>query len=144
MERIRKSSEFSYILNKGVSSKRRSHILFCARSRDCSLAKQGLNSFEKNATDCEQPVNGVSQEFFAYSECEPSSGFIVSKKVGNAVVRNKIKRRFREILRLNETLLGSYDFVVLALPASTKCKYSELEEDFLQNITRVKRLLSSK
>jgi len=39
-------------------------------------------------------------------------GFSVSKKIGGAVLRNKIKRRFREICRLMpENFIPGYDYI---------------------------------
>ena len=35
-------------------------------------------------------------------------GFSISKKVGNAVIRNKIKRRMKEICRLNNLFFKKY------------------------------------
>ena len=64
----------------------------------------------------------------------PSSrlGITVSTKLGKAVVRNKIKRRFREIYRLNEEkLLCGYDIVIVGRMKSTTAEYADLDRDFL-------------
>lgn len=37
----------------------------------------------------------------------------VSKKIGNAVYRNKIKRRIREIIRLSKDYISDYDFFII-------------------------------
>jgi len=60
-------------------------------------------------------------------------GITVSTKVGKAVVRNKIRRRFREIFRLNyEKLENGYDVIVVARVRSRDAGYAELERDFLK------------
>lgn len=66
---------------------------------------------------------------------DPRAGFIVSKAVGNAVVRNKVKRRLRAIVTElfnrdceNELPEGSLDLVVRALPAAANIDFDDLEE----------------
>nr|BFE43698.1 hypothetical protein GCM10017547_15910 [Pseudarthrobacter oxydans] len=63
---------------------------------------------------------------------EPSRiGFIVSKSVGNAVVRNLVKRRLREAgaASLREHGTG-FALVVRALPASATASWDQLLSDY--------------
>ncbi|QOQ39708.1 ribonuclease P protein component [Trueperella pecoris] len=64
-------------------------------------------------------------------------GFTVSKKVGNAVVRNKVRRRLRHIVR---NTLGEVDaqfVVVRALPQAAEASYDELNRAVLAEFTRL-------
>ena len=50
-------------------------------------------------------------------------GITVSKKLGKAVIRNRVRRRLREVYRLNEAaFLNGYDIVVVA---RSKCVGAE-------------------
>jgi ribonuclease P protein component len=47
--------------------------------------------------------------------------------VGNAVVRNRVKRRLREFVRLHRhDLPPARDFVVIAKPGAAELSYAEL------------------
>lgn len=55
-------------------------------------------------------------------------GLITSKKVGNAVCRNKAKRRLREIFRINKHKLTSgLDIIFILKPQINSVGYSELK-----------------
>lgn len=57
-------------------------------------------------------------------------GFIVSKAVGNAVTRNKTKRRLREqIARFVTENPTGYTIVIRALPAAASASYTEIASD---------------
>jgi ribonuclease P protein component len=60
-------------------------------------------------------------------------GITVSTKLGGAVTRNRIRRRFREVYRLNEDRLRfGYDLVIVARSRSYDAKFASLEKDFLR------------
>lgn len=59
-------------------------------------------------------------------------GITVSTKLGHAVVRNRIRRRLREIYRLHEAqITPGYDIVVVARGAATEAEFTALTRAFL-------------
>ena len=59
-------------------------------------------------------------------------GLSVSKKLGNAVTRNQIKRRIRHILlSVREHLADNVDFVVIARKGVESLDYAEMEKNLL-------------
>lgn len=65
-------------------------------------------------------------------------GLVVSKAVGNAVVRNRVKRRLRHLAREHVHVLpGSAVLVVRALPAAASSSYGELAADLGRCVDRV-------
>jgi ribonuclease P protein component len=65
-------------------------------------------------------------------------GFVVSKAVGGAVVRNQVKRRLRHLAReRHASLPGSAVLVVRALPAAATASYAELGADLDRALRRL-------
>ncbi len=75
----------------------------------------------------------VASEYFVASrlathwEAPGRFGFVVSKQVGGAVIRNRVKRRLREMAQGEITRgFSGEDVVVRALPAASGASYEEL------------------
>ena len=65
-------------------------------------------------------------------------GITASKKIGNAVSRNRAKRRLRALYRKFRTRLRiGYDIVAVARTRTVNAPYSKLEESFLKAIRDV-------
>jgi|SRR5262245_15226123 len=58
-------------------------------------------------------------------------GFVTSRRVGSAVVRNRVRRRLREIVRRDQRRLEKGVWlVVIARPAAAQAEYRALEREW--------------
>ncbi len=66
-------------------------------------------------------------------------GFTVSKKVGNAVVRNRMKRRFRELARavLPEAGIAGADHVLIGRASGIERPFADLVADLKRALARM-------
>ena len=60
-------------------------------------------------------------------------GITVSKKLGKAHIRNRVRRRFREVYRLNEeAFLPGWDIVIVARSRAIDADFAKLTAAYLQ------------
>jgi ribonuclease P protein component len=89
-------------------------------------------------------VNGRAFVLFARHGSTGAArlGLSVSRRVGGAVVRNRIKRRLREAFRQPQGVAPQMDLVLVAKPEAASCSQSELALEFWRRLGRLPALAS--
>lgn len=103
--RVHRPGEFRAVVRRGVRAGRPSVVVHAA-----TVPQTGSRDFSTGAVDNHGDDIGL----------DPRVGFVVSKAVGNAVARNRVKRRLRHLSRdlLVTTPEGTL-LVVRALPGAS-------------------------
>jgi ribonuclease P protein component len=71
----------------------------------------------------------------------PRFGFTVSKKVGTAVERNRVRRRLRDIVRRNDALpsASGHDYVLIGRRAALNIPFDRMMADLASALNRIHR-----
>jgi ribonuclease P protein component len=81
---------------------------------------------------------------FVIISCDPvfswtRLGITVSKKVGNAVIRNRIKRLIREFFRNNKLMFPVADYNIIARSGASHLDYSAVCQELANALSRIGR-----
>ena len=82
--------------------------------------------------------------FYLPKKGEKNVGFTASKKVGNAVVRNRSKRRLRALFAEFASLLQDGSYVLVAKASISKTSYEALKRDCIHVLKRTGGLADAK
>ncbi len=97
---------------------------------DFLAANRGLRVARPGFVLLTRPNGGLGQRY----------GITVTKKIGNAVVRNRMKRRFREILRaaLPQFGLADHDHVLIGRAGGVERDFDALGQELEHALERAK------
>ena len=120
LERLRRRSDFLAAARSGRKSATRSLVLQANRRPHHA-----------------GPSNGAAQD--PDKSAPTRLGFTVSRKVGNAVERNRVRRRLREAVRLHAVPLvrPGYDYVVIGRRGALAASFSAIVKDLQSAFRRV-------
>jgi ribonuclease P protein component len=96
--------------------------------------------FRAAATGARAPASAFVVQALRRAESGPPRiGFTVSKQVGNAVERNRVRRRLREIVKLAgaSALRSGHDYVLVGRRAALAAKFTAMTRDFDAALHRV-------
>jgi ribonuclease P protein component len=121
--------------------------VFVQNRRPRSLPKVERMERLRRRTDFRAAATGVRAPASAFvlqarprgDERVARIGFTVSKQVGNAVERNRVRRRLREIVRLApaSTLRDGNDYVLVGRRAALAAPFDEMRQELDTALTRV-------
>lgn len=86
---------------------------------------------------------GKSTKYFIINteknnDITPKFGITFTKNIGNAVVRNKLKRRIKSIIDNNKIYKNSNNYIIIAKKSTLDLKYKELEKELISAFNLIK------
>ena len=109
---------------------------------DARLPKEEIikkSSDIKSVLECGSRWEGHHLKFFYQKADQRKIGFLVPRRLGNAVKRNKVKRWMREAYRKQRHDVGSYRILMLAKHPPGRCNYWEIHRDVCEFIGRIEQ-----
>lgn len=103
-------------------------ISVLTKRADFLSANSGLRNARPGFVLLTRPNNGQGMRY----------GITVTKKIGNAVVRNRMKRRFRELLRaaLPDHGLADHDHVLIGRAGGVERDFHRMGEELVKALER--------
>ena len=113
----------------------RSKILALSKNEEFKKLLKKKKVSNKYVTIFFGQLNGRDNKRFNIS-------FVTKKKIGNAVKRNKIKRRLRNIMNdaFKEISINlSYSYLVIAKPTMLSSEFKEIKETLFEELKKIKK-----
>ena len=116
-------------------------VFFC--NKESGFLKR-LEMVKKNSDFKEIILNGKSIKAKYYNiyykdiDNKCKFGLAVSKKIGNAVVRNKIKRRVKAIIDKNKKLFSNKNYIIMVKREILNLSFKEMEENLIEMLKKGK------
>jgi len=129
-DRLRRRDEFSATVAGGRRSVRGAVVVHAASRPPTTVEPAGADAVETRVEQIPQAVLSTSNSTRNRAKPSVRAGFVVSKAVGGAVVRNRVRRRLRHLMCSRLDLLPDRtDVVVRALPGAANRTYAALGAD---------------
>lgn len=96
--------------------------------RDFDIAFKSKNQYKSRFTYIYINDNDLNKYRF---------GICVSKKIGNAVTRNKFKRRIKDIIDKSKLQFNDKDYIIVLKKSANAAEYLDLKEDLIKSFTEI-------
>ncbi|OPC82040.1 ribonuclease P protein component [Embleya scabrispora] len=130
--RLRRREDFAIAVRRGRRAGRPSLVVHLHRQETSGFGAPARTPVTARPSEPDTLRQSVAEDPHAEVEQAPPprAGFVVSKAVGPAVVRNVVKRRLRHLIRDRMALLPAGSLVVVrALPPAAQADHSDLARD---------------
>lgn len=106
------------------------------------MNKERIIKESEKFTEIINTGNSVKNKYFSiyYQKSEKNKyGITIPKKTGKANVRNKIKRRIKNIIINNEKYIqNNFNYVIITKKAILELNYNRMEEELINLIKKVR------
>ena len=129
MQTLKTKKEFDFVYKNGFVRYGKAFALYIYKEQKDAqnLAKSSKILAQTKAI----PARNITKQCLAQHLAQTKIGLSVSKKIGNAVTRNKIKRRVRAISRdIREIALG-FRIIFVAKADINELSFAELKHSFI-------------
>ena len=128
---MKRAYEFAHVRSAGSSTAGRLLVLSVAPIATLTRKTAATSLATESSLPASQAVSQGSR-----------FGIIATKRVGDAVMRNTLRRRVREVLRLHGEPLSQDLYVVIILRhRAAEATYAQIEREFLKLLPRLLRAL---